>query len=84
VKNAELGSGESVMAFPIKESNNSDRTSAHNIGDTLIWVVTNEGDQTSWLVERVYLAQKCYLGLKGVGIKNQASTCLEMSLTRMW
>lgn len=47
-----------------------DRTVARHIGETWIWVVTNEGDQrdgTCWLEERAYLAKKCYLDLKRCG-----------------
>jgi len=55
--------------------------------ETRIRVVTNKGDQqvgNSWLEDQVYLTQKCYHGLEGVGRKDQVQTSLEMSLMGMW
>jgi len=70
-----------VMTFPIKDEINTelfiDRVVALCIGETWIRVVTDEGDPT---VVPVYLAQKCYLDLKGVGMKGQVATYLGMSL----
>jgi len=78
-----------MMTFPIMKIINTelfiDRTVTLYIEETRR-AVTKEGNQpvgTSWLEERVCLAQKCYLWLKRVGIKDQMSTYLEMSLTGM-
>jgi len=57
------------------------------IGEIQIRVVTLEGDQrvgTCQLEKCMYPAKKCFLMiLKGVGMKDQVSIYLEMSLTRM-
>jgi len=59
----------SVMIFPIKKRISVElfiyRNAALYVGETRIRVVTNEGDQ---LIGGP--VQKCYLDIKGVGIKN--------------
>jgi len=48
--------------------------------------VANEVDQrvaNLWLPEQVYLRKKCYRDIEGVGVKDQVSPYLEMSLTGM-
>jgi len=71
VRSENLCENPGMTSFPINKRINTelfiDRKAALYIGETRIRVVTYEGDQpagTSWLEERVYLAQKCYLGRK--------------------
>jgi len=63
-----------------------DRTAALFIGKIQISVVTNEGDKRvgfSLLEEQVYPVLKYCLEQKGNGMKDLASTYLEMSLAGM-
>jgi len=64
-----------------------DGTAALFRGETKIRNKTNNGDQifdTLWLEKQIFLVHGCYIKWKGVGIKDQVTTCLEMSLLGMW
>jgi len=78
--------GNTVMTFLIKKGINTEtfihRTAALYIEETRIRVVTNEGDLqvgVCWLEDRLYIAQKCHVFVKGVGMKDQVWNYLEMS-----
>jgi len=69
-----------VMTFPIKKRVNTElfiyRMAALYIAESWVRDMTNEGNQcigTSWLQEQANLAQKCFLGLRGMGMKDQVS-----------